>query len=505
MKQIERAYSGEFASRICRILILFLFSFVFTWLHLRNPEFRADDAFIHYRIADNFATSGYPFFNLAESVLASSSVVWTLVLALAFRVFGANWLVVDLICVLSSLAAAFTFAKVVSSLSNSKRWYLEILVFILVLAGLLASSLQRMETPLAILFLAIGMCALAKIPLLACGVLLLAVCTRLEMLVFFLPTAALLLFTRQLRLSALLLAPIVVAGPIFFGVWYFFTDLVPQTVHAKAAIYDLSMLNSFFLLVGGVLGKTIFVSSPPALAIACVLLPLSMLFIALCLWPLLKQEHSRIAGLLFFGALSLMSLYVAARVYIFPWYTPLYLVPLILGFVLTALQTKNFFWRALTFIWLVPLSVHAGLDTFAAVAKPKLFSEYEGGARAAAYRQVGEQLFQECPSCVLMASEIGGLGFGFRGKVLDAAGLATPEAVSFQRALKAGSTNTFGGGIPGEFVAKAKPDFVVGMDVMLSDFQHHSCRQDYEQVMLSWAHRDREGELKAFRIIRAKN
>lgn len=505
MKLNSCDYFNKFISGSCRLILLPLVSLTFIWMHIANPAFVADDAFIHYRIADNFATSGYPFFNLAEPVLASSSMLWTLLLAFAFRIFGAHLVIVDLICAACSLAAAFTFAKVAVSLKDGKRWYIESLVFIVVLAALVSSSLQRMETPLAILLLAVAMYTMPKRPLLTVVALLLAVCTRLEMIVFLLPTAAALLFARRLSINILLFTALAVAGPILYGVWFFFADLVPQTVHAKAAIYNLGMLDSFFLLVGSALGKTIFLSNPLVLALACVVLPLSMLFITLGLWPLIRQERSRIAGLLLFGALSLMSLYVAARVYIFPWYTPLFLTPLLVGMALAAMQTKNIYWRALSFIWVAPLLVHACLDTFAALAQPESFSEYEGGQRAAAYRQLGEQIFKECPSCVLMASEIGGLGIGFRGKMLDAAGLATPEAVDYQRALIAGSLNTFGGGVPGEFVAKAKPDFVVGMDAMLEDFQRHSCWHEYEQIALSSVHTDREGELKAFRIIRATN
>ena len=55
---------------------------------LADPVYAEDDAYIHFRIARNFAQYDRPYFNLNEPVYATSAISWTLLVAFLFKIFG---------------------------------------------------------------------------------------------------------------------------------------------------------------------------------------------------------------------------------------------------------------------------------------------------------------------------------------------------------------------------------------------------------------------------------
>src|SRR3954470_12948203 len=57
---------------------------VLAFVHWRLYPFAFDDAYIHFRIARHLAQDGQPYYNVGDAVMASSSSVWTLVLAALF-------------------------------------------------------------------------------------------------------------------------------------------------------------------------------------------------------------------------------------------------------------------------------------------------------------------------------------------------------------------------------------------------------------------------------------
>lgn len=58
------------------------------FVHLRLFPYAEDDAYIHFRIARNFAQYDRPYFNLNEPVYATSAISWTLLVAFLFKIFG---------------------------------------------------------------------------------------------------------------------------------------------------------------------------------------------------------------------------------------------------------------------------------------------------------------------------------------------------------------------------------------------------------------------------------
>jgi len=51
------------------------------YISVKLKPFAEDDAYIHFRIAENLVKYQAPYFNLSERVMATSSFIWTIFLA----------------------------------------------------------------------------------------------------------------------------------------------------------------------------------------------------------------------------------------------------------------------------------------------------------------------------------------------------------------------------------------------------------------------------------------
>jgi hypothetical protein len=98
--------------------------------------------------------------------------------------------------------------------------------------------------------------------------------------------------------------------------------------------------------------------------------------------------------------------------------------------------------------------------------------ELASGVRAQRYLTIGAELSAACPACTLLSSEIGGLGYGFRGTIFDAIGLADRAALRFHplRVPKERASYRVGA-IPPDYVALRDPDFVVSMPLFSQAFR----------------------------------
>lgn len=93
------------------------------------------------------------------------------------------------------------------------------------------------------------------------------------------------------------------------------------------------------------------------------------------------------------------------------------------------------------------------------------FSLFESGSRVKLYLKVGEILNEEYPNAKLLTSEIGGLGYTFKGEILDAAGLASPNALEFHPLKSPEQRASVDiGAIPPEYVRLTMPDIIVSYD-----------------------------------------
>src|ERR1700744_3552572 len=90
---MERPVRSPFSSRKAYALRAGVFLAVFAFcafVLFKLASCKADDAYIHERIAANLARLGKPWFNPSDRVMSTSAPVWTLLLAGVMRLAGSD-------------------------------------------------------------------------------------------------------------------------------------------------------------------------------------------------------------------------------------------------------------------------------------------------------------------------------------------------------------------------------------------------------------------------------
>lgn len=438
-------------------------------LYLRH--FASDDSYIHLRISRHLIESGHPYYNLGEPVMVTSSPVWTILLALSLMVFRSippalplEALSVGAACALGFLLACFYEPefKLNPPLRTLYLFLSPILIFLL----LLPSSVQQMESPLAVALVLAGIYSFEQKKLWWPALFVLAAWTRYEY--FLLLPLMLLAALRMQRFDwrGALLAAITFSSGLLWLLRQFKTAL-PNTIKAKAAGYVLTYKES---------AAQIGVRRLAALCLVALLLAMAS-----------RRSARRLLlpTLLVLFSIGLIVLYVAERTFIFAWYIPVALVPLTVGLVLSMLATDKGWGRfaaALSLIVLTPcLTVGQELAAFA-THRPQLAYRDAANARVEVYRLVGNVIDQKCPTARLVTSEIGGLGDGFPGEILDAFGLATPAAIRYHPMPVPQDRSSGGvGAIPPAFVSDVHPDVVVSYSFFTEALSRRFDRSIYEE------------------------
>lgn len=455
-------------------------------VQIRLLSYCADDAYIHFRIAGHLAGDGVPYFNLGEAVMATSSTVWTLVLAATFLISGPNPVAAAVLNSIITVAAGLAFSRLARTLYGQNHKLLSATAFLLTVAALMSSSIQLMETPLALLLLGCGLLAYFKGRSSAFIWLTLACFTRLEMGAFLIVVLIENLMYGRVPLRSAVLKMFLAAIPLIAFDFYFFGTLVPQTVIAKSVIYDLTSSEFITFAAAGLLGKYVFYSFP--LVVLIFFTALTTVGIYFCLLHLHPPEYvvrdQRVMVVLA-GGLLIFLVYIWRSVYIFPWYVPIYSLPIFFAFLLSAFTKKSVPVKLIAALLITPTAFSFCRDLAAGIINPSLYSEYDGGVRAHSYREVGESLSQTCKECSVMAAEIGGLGSGFRGSIIDAVGLATPDALTYHRKKIGTKRSDLGGMIPVQFVRDRKPDVIVGMKSFLKEIAESDVAKEYRWVDFS--------------------
>jgi hypothetical protein len=104
------------------------------------------------------------------------------------------------------------------------------------------------------------------------------------------------------------------------------------------------------------------------------------------------------------------------------------------------------------------------------------------------YSRIGENLYKFCSTCTLVTSEIGGLGYFFKGGVYDAFGLGDPVVMDFHPMEVPNERQDYGvGAIPPKYVELRDPDFIVSMPVfsfslrkssLIAKYHAYDCQLD---------------------------
>ncbi|RIL09500.1 MAG: hypothetical protein DCC75_06380 [Proteobacteria bacterium] len=443
---------------------LLAFSALICFIILRLFHYATDDAYIYFRVAENFAAHGLPYYNIDRALMSSSSTLWTIILAAIFTLFGAEPGAVAVLEILVVIGMCIAADHLLLHLSPNASSAMRLLNLAATVSTVLLSAIQLMETPLAVLFLLIGILAVMKFKITAYVWLTLALLIRLELVVFLIGGLA-----WELRSSFkrfILCAGTACFAFVPFAIFnlYYFGGSLPHTVAAKAAIYDLSWHESLMLLISEHFGKKLFLNWP------VLVLPYAVLLILLFgreLAAFRRDDPASkvLAALLLLPGLTIAAAYTISGTFIFPWYVPLYTTPIALALLhLSTLTKRSFAFAAGVLFVLPPLLARAG-DLLGAASSPSYFTDFETGAKTRRYIEVGRELNQLYPGATLLAPEVGGLGYTFKGKVFDGAGLVTPEALAFYKS----EARDMRGTIPVGLATTLDPDIIVGLDGMLGD------------------------------------
>jgi hypothetical protein len=448
-------------------------------IHLAHRRYVFDDAYIHFRIARHLAEGGQPFYHAGEAIKSSSSSAWTLLVALIFKLVGSSQ--ISQLSVFNGLslfglgAAAAGILKLPNGRAVPPGW--ATVGGVLVVGGAISASSGLMETPLAALLVTLGFFALMREKVWGFAILGMAVGIRLEVLVFAAIAAVIQIRQKRDVTKSFLLGFGGWAPFVIYDLWFFGT-VIPQPVKAKSIIYGLSRSDSIVTATQEFLGGSLGIS----LWLGCVVA--SVVCLVVLQGRLGMPVDARFLTGFVLGGPLLLTTYLAAKAYVFPWYLPLYYTPIIVGAVWLAARSRCVVFKALAVAVVLPavailIGKGAGLP-----GRYEFSISSHANARVNQYLAIGESLWEVCQDCSVLTTEIGGLGYQFDGRIIDAVGLVTPEAIAYHPMDVPRERPGAGvAGIPPEFVVDALPDVVVSAD----GFAYALLRSETVDRFNSWA------------------
>ncbi len=435
------------------------------WSYLqRYSSYVTDDAFIHFRIARNFVEYGEPYYNLGEVVMGSSAHLWVNLMALYFQIFGYQ---LDYIFCLSWILVVLLFFGLQSLLDDSfDPLVRSVCALVLIFIFLLPASAGLMETPLAILLMLSALIAFKKNNAILTGFFAgLAVGVRLEyaaLLILF-P----LFFWSWKKLKGFIAGA---SGPILLYLVYtlvFFGTIIPFPAISKNLVYSIDWLDFFAEMPSPASYpewlRAFWVHEWKAI---CVSFALVLLGIGLTRIAMRRGVHPW-HRLLLALPVVILSVYFVRGVYVFPWYAPLYALPLALFFV-SQFSKIDEGRLVLALLLLVALfnPIYIGLRgaTSFIFGEDSYYDDYSTGLRVKQYLKIGNELAKDFPDAVLITSEIGALGWAFEGKIIDGGALVSPEVLKYHpMPVPEDRPWNVAGSIPYQAVLEFQPDLIVSM------------------------------------------
>jgi hypothetical protein len=462
------------------------------FVHIRLYQYAFDDAFIHFRVVRNLVETGSPYYNAQEMLKVSTSSGWIVFLTVPYgisKLFNADNNFPLLISILNAFilfCGLYIYTKITEELMRNRLSLASRIIFqISFIALLLPSSIGLMETPLALLVAGAGIYALLISK--QCGFALLgfAACLRLELLLLLFLTILFEIYRRQFRLRNILGYSMLGLMPFVLFDMYFYHTVVPHSMISKSIIYSITPLNmlvNFFY--------TSFPILPNLIYLGITSITLVSIFI-LTSWASFREKSVRKMiwpSMFCLASLGTAGAYILAHTKIFDWYIPLYMIPILLACFICSLVID--FPRSM--IIKIPLygmflisAVFLLVTFYAGARDPGAFFLFESGSRVKSYLMVGKILNAAYPNATLLSSEIGGLGYSFHGKILDAAGLASSDALPFHP-MKVPEQRAGGnlGAIPPGYVKATMPDIIVSYDIFAQALLNDEIISQYHVIVL---------------------
>jgi hypothetical protein len=461
------------STRRLSVLIFILMAGIVFTLHINLYQYAYDDAYIHFRIARNFLDNGTPYFNEYEMVKVSTSSGWTILLAFilkASRILRFDHyfpLAVSIVNAMFTLGGMVVYAKIVEELQGNKLSLSSKIFFqIPFLALLMQASIGLMETSLALLMAGWGILFILRLKPSGFALLGLAAYVRIELSILLILITFLFFIENLYRYKQVLAYIAVGIIPLLIYDLYFFETVIPHAIIAKSTVFLISRLDTIRYIL--------FYSLPAPSHTHNAILISFILFIGILTSTVIvsfrrQKEQKGISHILFlFWGLLTISGYVYGHALMFQWYIPLYTIPILIACFIGASSIKHltvYLNKTLVFVLFLMSVIFFISTTYASTHNPGVFINFTSGARVRTYIKVGKILFEEYPYATLMTTEIGGLGYSFEGKILDAAGLASPDVLAYHPMDIPEQRDTGGiGAIPPGYVIEKMPSLIVSYD-----------------------------------------
>jgi hypothetical protein len=490
------------AHRIDRIagwLLLMLFALLALRTHTTLHGHLIDDAYITFRYAANFANGAGFVYNPGEWIMGTTAPGYGLLLGMIAVFTGAETIpaIARAVNLIGVLVAAGSAAYIVRRIGGGM--IVTALVAGVVLLGpqLHYASLAGMETPLFLALLGLTLAALVDrrwllaalfaglLPLVRPSGVFVVALVGLH-LFFVLPT-----WPARLRRWTLLLLP---GALLALSLLVFYGSLLPQSVTAKrAGIYPLELWETADSIVRYVGHDIIRLSGFISVAnddenrlrfIAAAALTVAALVIS-GVWFVRKN---RALGLIPVITAILLVFFATSQTIIFPHYYAMFEALMIVCWWAALIASGRWLLARLERLRDIPRTAITGLAGVVMIAAgsyvyyPVLTSfdwdAVRHGERAElppdelrmiAYDDLAAELYDWLPEdTTILMTEIGVLGYRLdHVRVLDAAGLVSPEAVEYLPVADEQRLSPYFGVVPPEMLFDYMPDMLISMDIFM--------------------------------------
>ncbi len=449
-------------------------------MHFALSSYAFDDAYIHFRIAENYLKNGEPYFNQGENILVTSSILYTIILTALFMLFGVGITGPILLNAVVLPVSCYFFARLACVICRKESVLLEMLVALIVFLLAFQASAGLMETPLCLLLVGWGLLLYCLGYWQGLSLLALSIFVRLETAPLFALTVAHAFFVSSFQKRTIFKGFAFGFFPLFFWQIYFFETLTPSAVAAKKKVYSLTLFETLSFIKEHVYSDFVVTIFPQFLIGHFFLLTAFAIFYLFSRCPaVIKKEN--FAFVPFFWGVSVACAYAFSGSLVFPWYHPLYSVPIFFSLIVFAFSFSEKQRNLLLTTLVVPVLLVHIPDLYFSLFDKTCYAYFQEGARVRKYLELGEKLRKEHPQAKIMASEIGGLGFAFKGYIYDAVGIASPPALE-HHPLKIPEQRESGmlGSIPTDYALRVRPDIIVSIAGLVENNFQERLKSDYK-------------------------
>lgn len=418
-----------------------------------------DDAYIHARIAENLSNFWQPAFNIgATPFKVDSSSGYIFLISLLNRFVSSIQVIYFLEClvvIITSILLSYCLAL------KAKSFLFGLVLIISLLPFFLVAAYGGMETPIVCLLMVMSiiMAFYKRIG----GVIFLislACCFRFEVIcLLILILYYYILVEKYKKVLIFFSLPVILMMVIEF---YLFGEIIPHAAKAKAIGYNFPLEYTLLDVLSFHQGKKWLIVGRLIL----------LSFIIECIEVIYAKFKLTLSNCFSIFSAAILFAWILGRSLLFPWYYCLFVFAYGLA-IFTDNNNVRFANSSRIISKLNSLKKIIGLVVLVLLAfiGLKTFTE-NSTIRVARYLSLGKYLYQLCPTCKLVTSEIGGLGYSFKGAVYDGFGLADPEAIQFHPLKVPTERSAYSiGALPVKYIELKQPDFIVSMPVFIESLK----------------------------------